>query len=333
MIILSSNTMMRLIEEASIGNFPTYLLLPTIIIKITQYSIYIIPVSLFFGIIISLGKLYNNNEMAVIFSSGVSPIDVAKIMASIILPVSLVVALFTLYLTPIASEYRYKLEHRLKNEERVDNIKPGKFNTSARGTSTFFVETLNKNIMEGVFINLIKDQYTKETVETSKTANYSFDNKDRKFLILHNGSIHEMVNNNEIRITKYKEHAIQLSQELPDYINSRSIAKSTYDLFFSAEIEDKAELQARFFLPFATIILGFFAIPLSYSAPKKGKYDKIFFSAIFYFLYFVSISIAKKMYILGHTWSIFGIWWGHIIVLLLLLYFYNLDQNKIPTRS
>tara|TARA_Y100000590_G_scaffold169037_1_gene193486 strand:+ start:171920 stop:172897 length:978 start_codon:yes stop_codon:yes gene_type:complete len=325
--------MMRLIEEASVGNFPTYLLLPTIIIKITQYSIYIIPVSLFFGIILSLGKLYNNNEMAVIFSSGVSPNDIARILASVILPVSLIVALFTLYLTPIASEYRYKLEHRLKNEERVDNIKPGKFNTSASGTSTFFVEKLTNNLMEGVFINLIKDQYTQETVETSKTAKYSIDNKDRKFIVLNNGSIHEMVGNNEIRITRYREHAIQLSQELPDYINSRSIAKSTYNLFFSTRIEDKAELQARLFLPLAAMILGFIAIPLSYSAPKKGKYDKIFLAAIFYFLYFVSISIAKKMYILGYTPSIFGIWWIHIIVLLLLLYFYNLDENKIPIRN
>ena len=53
MIILSSNTMLRLIEEASVGSFPTYLLFPIIFVKIMQYSIYIIPISLFFGIIIS----------------------------------------------------------------------------------------------------------------------------------------------------------------------------------------------------------------------------------------------------------------------------------------
>ena len=84
MIILSSNTMLRLIEEASIGNFPTYLLIPVILIKVTQYSIHIIPISLFFGIIISLGKFYNNNEMAVISSSGQSPLDIVKILSNII---------------------------------------------------------------------------------------------------------------------------------------------------------------------------------------------------------------------------------------------------------
>ena len=95
LIILSSNTMMRLIEEAAEGNFPTYLLFPTIIIKIVQYSIYLIPISLFFGIILSLGKLYDTNEMAVINSAGLSPIDVAKLLMSVIAFVSIIVAFFT----------------------------------------------------------------------------------------------------------------------------------------------------------------------------------------------------------------------------------------------
>ena len=145
LIILSSNTMMRLIEEAAEGNFPTYLLFPTIVIKIAQYSIYLIPISLFFGIILSLGKLYDTNEMAVISSAGLSPIDIAKLLLSVIVIVSIIVATFTLYLTPLASEYRIKLEHRLKNEERIEEITPGKFNSSSSGVSTFFVS----NIVEG----------------------------------------------------------------------------------------------------------------------------------------------------------------------------------------
>ena len=99
MVILSSNTMLRLIEEASAGTFPTYLLFPVIFVKITQYSIYIIPISLFFGIIISLGRFYNSNEMAVISSSGQSIFNIATIINKIIVPSFFIVALFSLYLT------------------------------------------------------------------------------------------------------------------------------------------------------------------------------------------------------------------------------------------
>ena len=133
MIILSANTMLRLIEEASLGNFPSYLLFPIIIIKITQYSIYLIPISLFFGIILSLGRFYNSNEMAVISSSGQSPKNLAKIISNVILPAAFLVGLFSLYITPSATEYRYQLEHRLNSEERIEEINPGRFASSQIG--------------------------------------------------------------------------------------------------------------------------------------------------------------------------------------------------------
>ena len=119
MIILLSNTMLRLIEEASVGTFPTYLLFPIIFVKITQYSIYIIPISLFFGIIISLGRLYNSTEMAVIASSGLSQVDIARSINKVIVITCIIVGFFSLYLTPAATEYRYKLEHRLNSEEKI----------------------------------------------------------------------------------------------------------------------------------------------------------------------------------------------------------------------
>ena len=151
MIILSANTMLRLIEEVSLGNFPSYLLFPIIIIKITQYSIYLIPISLFFGIILSLGRFYNSNEMAVISSSGQSPKDLAQIISNVILPSTFLVPLFSLYVTPSATEYRYKLEHRLKSEERIEEIKPGSFTSSQNGRATFFVENIKRGRLNKIF--------------------------------------------------------------------------------------------------------------------------------------------------------------------------------------
>ena len=153
MVILSSNTMLRLIEEASAGTFPTYLLFPVIFVKITQYSIYIIPISLFFGIIISLGKFYNSNEMAVISASGQSIFDIAAIINKIIIPSFFIVALFSLYITPSATEYRSKLEHRLNTEERIEEIRPGRFASSQNGQATFFVESSDKNTLNKIFFS------------------------------------------------------------------------------------------------------------------------------------------------------------------------------------
>jgi len=323
---------MRLIEEAAEGNFPTYLLFPTIVIKIAQYSIYLIPISLFFGIILSLGKLYDTNEMAVISSAGLSPIDIAKLLLSVIVIVSIIVATFTLYLTPLASEYRIKLEHRLKNEERIEEITPGKFNSSSSGVSTFFVSNIVEGKLSKIFFNSRSGKHG--STETAQKAKYFYDKDDSKFLQLENGEIIQIIGSkSDIRKTKYKEHGIELKQALPLLKDFKPSAKSTLALFYSESRKDSAELQSRLLLPFASLLLGFLAIPVSYCIPKKGKYAKVLLGAAVYFLYFIGMSITNKMYVLEYTPGFFGVWWFHFIAALLLIYFYYNDETSIRGRA
>ncbi len=337
MIILSSNTMLRLIEEASVGTFPTYLLFPIIFVKIMQYSIYIIPISLFFGIIISLGRLYNTSEMAVIASSGHSQLDLALILNKIILPTCFIVGLFSLYLTPTATEYRYKLEHRLNSEEKIEEIKPGRFTSSQNGKSTFFVENTSNGKLDKIFFSSSNPDTT--TVENSKSASYFTDEDARRYILLEDGVITEILSSFEsnakftTRTTKYAEHGVQLGQDLPIFTNTKYESRSTIALIFSNEVEAMAELQSRLLLPIATLVLGFAAIPLSYSSPRKGRYNKIFLGALVYFSYFIGMSISKKMYLLEFIPSYLGLWWMHVIVILMLYYVYTVDYKKIPSRQ
>ena len=333
MVILSSNTMLRLIEEASAGTFPTYLLFPVIFVKITQYSIYMIPISLFLGIIISLGKFYNSNEMAVISASGQSVFDMAAIIMKIIVPSFLIVALFSLYITPSATEYRSKLEHRLNSEERIEEIRPGRFASSQNGQATFFVESSDNYILNKIFfsssINL------NETVENSKSATYYKDENDNRFILLKDGVIIETQSyvNANTKTTKYQEHGLMLGKELSSFDNNSIEAKNTYDLFMSNDLISRAEFQARFTLPFATLILGFLAIPLSYSSPRKGRYNKIFIGTLVYFVYFIAMSVTKKMFLLELTPNFLGLWWLHLVMIGIMAGIYYQDKNSIPRRQ
>jgi lipopolysaccharide export system permease protein len=333
MVILSSNTMLRLIEEASAGTFPTYLLFPVIFVKITQYSIYMIPISLFFGIIISLGKFYNGNEMAVMAASGQSIFDIAAIVNKIIIPSFFIVALFSLYITPSVTEYRSKLEHRLNNEERIEEIRPGRFASSQNGKATFFVESSDNNILNKIFFSSSNEIGL--TVENAKSAAYYKDQENRRFLLLKDGVIIETLSsiNANTKTTRYEEHGLMLGKELISSDDSGIEAKNTYDLFISSDLASRAEFQARLMLPLATLVLGFLAIPLSYSSPRKGRYDKIFLGALVYFIYFIGMSVAKKMFLLELTPNFLGLWWLHLIVIAIIARIYYQDKNLIPRRQ
>ena len=124
-----------------------------------------------------------------------------------------------------------------------------------------------------------------------------------------------------------------LGQELAAFTNSKFEAKSTLELFLSNNLKSTAELQSRLMLPLATLMLGFLAIPLSYSSPRKGRYDKVFFGALVYFTYFIAMSITKKMFLLELTPSFLGLWWIHLIMAGILVGIYYQDKTKIPGRQ
>ena len=333
LVILTANTMLRLIEESSVGNFPTYLLFPLIMIKITQYSIYLIPISLFLGIILSFGRFYSENEMAIINSSGVSVYDIAKIIARVILPAAFLVALFSLYITPSATQYRYQVAHKLNNEERIEEINAGRFTSSQSGKATFFVEDINNNVLERIFFSSSGSRA--EAIENSSTARYIKDEQNRKYILLRDGVISEIIppDYKTTRKTKYREHGVQLGQELPDFTNTKYDAMSTLSLVRLEDKESSAELQSRILLPVATILLGFIAFPVSYSSPRKGRYTKVFLGSLIYFTYLIVMSITEKLYLLDATPSILGIWWIHFLMLLLITHVYRNDMNTIPIRA
>ena len=237
-----------------------------------------------------------------------------------------------MYLTPSATEYRYKLEHRLNSEERVEEVYAGRFSSSQSGKATFFVNEIKNGKLNNIFFSSHGSHST--TVENSSTASYLI-NDNRKYLVLDSGVINEIMPPNLIntRKTHYKTHGIQLGQELPKFHNEKFDAISTLQLLKNDSLESKAEFQSRIMLPIATLLLCYLAIPLSYSSPRKGRYNKIFLASVVYFIYFILMSISEKILLLKYTPHFFGLWWLHLIVALIIWYIYFCDDSKIPNRT
>ena len=225
------------------------------------------------------------------------------------------------------------MEHRLNSEEKIEEIKPGRFTSSQNGKATFFVDNVKDNKLNKIFFNSISVATT--TVENSKTATYYTDSELKRYIILKDGVITELLApyKSNTRITKYSEHGVQLGQDLPIYTNNKYDAMDTIHLLSVDDIEASAELQSRFMLPIATLILEFAAVPLSYSSPRKGRYNKIFFGALVYFSYFIIMSIAEKMFLLNIVPIFLGLWWIHLLVILALYYIYVSDYKRIPSRK
>jgi lipopolysaccharide export LptBFGC system permease protein LptF len=71
-------------EDVNDGGIPSVFLLQLLSLKIIQYFSILIPISLFFGIIIALNKLYVSNEMVIMKLNGYSNELISNILTKII---------------------------------------------------------------------------------------------------------------------------------------------------------------------------------------------------------------------------------------------------------
>ena len=102
-------------------------------------------------------------------------------------------------------------------------------------------------------------------------------------------------------------------------------------LIRSADPLHRAELQWRIGVPLSTIILAVFAVPLSRSQPRSGRYGRLAVGLLVFIIYFNLLSAAKAWIEKGEIDPSLGLWWVHGVVLLAALLLLAL-QNQYHRR-
>jgi lipopolysaccharide export system permease protein len=102
-------------------------------------------------------------------------------------------------------------------------------------------------------------------------------------------------------------------------------------LMNSAELDHVAEIQWRIGVPLATIILGIFAVPLSRTQPREGRYGRLAIGLLVFIIYLNMLSASKAWVEQGTVSPALGLWWVHAVVLLLALGLLA-GQNSVHKR-
>src|SRR6185503_6655361 len=91
----------------------------------------------------------------------------------------------------------------------------------------------------------------------------------------------------------------------------------TRDLLATRGREELAELHWRIFFPLMALVLAGIAIPLAKLQPRQGRYARMGYAVLIFFVY-ISLAIAgQKALARGAIPSWFGLWWAHAAVILL----------------
>ena len=279
-------------EDVNDGGIPSVFLLQLLGLKLIQYFSLLIPISLFFGIIIALNKLHVSNEMVIMKLNGYSNKLISVILTRIIVITAIIVMLFNCFITPHTVDIRSEIEHQIVHEQKIYSLRDKNFTISNDGSKVIYVNNKNKLTIANVFIKSI----TNESNSISISSGISTTETNEDIIKLVEGKSYVFNPDGSFSSTKYLNQDILLSNEVPKSINNDLESKSILELFQLNDVLSFSEILKRFSMIIATLILGFLAIPLSHINAREDKYRNIFIAAFFYFSYVVLINIFAQSF-------------------------------------
>jgi len=134
----------------------------------------------------------------------------------------------------------------------------------------------------------------------------------------------------EWRIVEFKEHGIPV--RLPDLTakKDRRELRSTRALLGSDDDADRAELAWRIAVPVMALVLMTLAVPLSKLRPRQGRFARIGYAVLAYFLYSNLLAATRVWIEKGDPGGQLGLWWVHMLPLALAAWLLWRDERPGP---
>ena len=332
LVILIGHQFARVLGKAAADQIPKDAVLLLLGLTSIQFLIVLVPLALFLSIMLALGRLYRDSEMTAIRSCGVSQHQLYRPLISLALILAGVVAWFSLDVGPWARNRIVVLESTARREAAFGEIEAGRFLSTDDGESVFYAENVAD---DGTFINVFIQRRVDERIEVAVAdrAEIRRDSTDQRTLVLYNGRRYEGVPGSaEFRIIRFSEHGIPVTLPPPVFRERGREQRSTAELMQSNDPKDRVELQWRFSLPVAVLLLTMLAVPLARTNPREGRYGRLAIAVLVYLVYSNLLGAARVWAEQELVPIELGVWWVHALLFIVTVILLR-RQNRVRRGS
>lgn len=317
-IVLLALFLGDMFDDIADGRMPAGLAGTQIVLYLPRAVGHVLPLAGFVAIMWGLGRLYRDQEMAVMRSSGFSWQHLLRPLLNLTLPVAMMLLVFGLVLSPMASQTSdRKLEEAVRNAA-VWGLQAGRFHVMKGGTLVVYVESLGEDArsLQNVFINLNTGE--SEQVWVARSGEYWLDPETRdRYLTLYDGEVTERFGQRlDARRLHFARNDLRLPEPDTRPTTDKLESRSSLELLANDDPESRAELQWRFAPAAAVIVLALLAIPLSHSNPREGRGGRIVLGILIYALYSNVLALWRSWLADGLIPPWMGLWWAQLLVLL-----------------
>lgn len=302
----------RLLGQAASGSLASEAVGAFLAFSALNYLPVLLSLTLFIAVLLTLTRCYRDNEMVVWFVSGLSLTAFIRPVMAFAAPVTLVVAVLSIFLSPWALQKQNEFKSQIESREDVAAIAPGVFKESKRSDRVFFVESFagEQNTVSNIFVQSTENQ--KQGVMFALHGYQSSAPNGDRYLVLLNGRRYEgLPGSPGYKIVEFERYAVRIEPYEAQLAAPSAKSLSIFDLIRSQSPVNIAELQWRLSLPLSALLLAVLAIPLSFVNPRAGRSLNLILALLVYLIYSNCLSIAQVWVAQGKLSPALGLWVVH----------------------
>jgi lipopolysaccharide export system permease protein len=319
--ILVSNQLSRVLGQAAENQYGRHVVFDLIALGAVMNLSVIVPVGLLLAMVLTLGRMYHDSEMAALQACGFAPVQLLPPLFCFSAVIAVALGWLSFFQVPQADQSVQLIRRSAIKEAQFGQLDAGRFRSFSGGDAVFYAETVDQ---QGVLHNVFVRRETAGRVEVAlaETATYSKASANgTHFVTLYNGRRYEGVpGQSDFRVIRFQEHGIPIATPADVVGPQDPDTKPTRELWANPSASDMAQLQSRASSPLMALVLTLVAVPLSRLRPRQGRYARVGFAIVVYFVYSNLLSAAKVWVEKGQLPPIVGVWWVHLIILALGLY-------------
>ncbi len=333
--VMIALTFGELLNDVASGSLPAGLLGLLMFLRLPDVLSNVVPLAVFIAITWGLGRLYKDQEMAVMRASGFSWAMLLRPLFNLLLPVSAFMLVCSVFLAPqSANLQQFKLEEAFRTATEW-GLQTGQFHVLRGGDTVLYVESVEPDgrTLNNIFIQ--QRDNDREQVWIARKGYYRLDEESgARYLTLEDGQITEGGRwDLDFGVIEFSRNDLRLPQPELRGASDEIEARPSRELLLSGEPDEVAEIQFRIAPAIAVVVLGLLAVPLAHTAPREGRGGRIVLGMLAYVVYANVLYLARVWVAKGILPPWLGLWWIHILVLVIALFWLRRQGRMAGSKS
>ena len=296
LLIFFCQKLVRILGAAVDGDIPTNLVLSLLGLGIPEMAQLILPLSLFLGLLMTLGKLYTESEITVMHACGLSKAVLIKAAMILALFTGAVAAVNVMWAGPWSSRHQDEVLAEAKANPGMAALAQGQFQQASDGSAVLFIENVNGNRFSDVFLAQLRPKGNARPSVVVADSGELWQKKDGSQVVtMTQGTRFEgTAMLRDFRITDFKNYQAVIGHQAVAADPSDTEQMNMRTLWKTDTARARAELHWRFTLVAAVFMMALMVVPLSVVNPRQGRVLSMLPAMLLYLVFFLLQTSIKS---------------------------------------